>query len=149
MLIMKNTILRVKRELEKNPGNIMFGKINEGNSLISERGVYYDFLRNADGLRAGAIDLWGYKDLVRNQYMVQDKEKWICIGQIDYIPLMLKKESNEVYIYNEMLEEANQWTLISYFYEFIMNYVFGDQYCTIVPNCIDDQWYEFIKIYAD
>lgn len=93
---MKNTILRVKRELEKNPRNIIFGKINEGNSLISEQGVYFDFLRIADGLRAGVIDLWGYKDLVRNQYLVQDKEKWICIGQIDYIPLMLKKESNEV-----------------------------------------------------
>lgn len=56
--------------------------------MISEQGVYYDFLRNADGLRAGAIDFWGYKDLIRNQYMVQDQEKWICIGQIDYIPLM-------------------------------------------------------------
>jgi hypothetical protein len=82
---MKNTILRAKRELEKNPTNIIFGKIKEGNSLISEQGVYYDFLRNADGLRAGAIDLWGYEDL------------------------------------------------------------FGDKYCIIVPDCIEDRWYKFIK----
>lgn len=88
---MKNIILKVKRELEKEPKNIIFGKINEGNSFINERGVYYDFLREADGLRAGAIDLWGYKDLMRNQYMVPNKAEWLCIGQIDYVPLMLKR----------------------------------------------------------
>jgi hypothetical protein len=146
---MKNTILRAKRELEKYQTNIIFGKIKEGNSLISEQGVYYDFLRNADGLRAGAIDLWGYEDLFRNQYMVPDKEKWMCIGQIDYIPLMLKKESNEVYIYNEMLEGDKKWILISDFYKFIMNYVFGDKYCIIVPDCIEDRWYKFIKRYTE
>ena len=36
---MKNIILKVKRELEKEPKNIIFGKINEGNSFINERGV--------------------------------------------------------------------------------------------------------------
>ena len=142
---MKNIIFRLKKELEKNPRNTIFGKINGGNSSISEQGVYYDFLRSADGLRAGAIDLWGYKDLNRNQYMVQDKIKWICIGQIDYIPLMLKKDTNEVYIYNEILEEDKQWILISYFNEFIINYVLGDKYCMIVPNYIEDLWYKFIK----
>lgn len=116
---MKNIILKVKRELEKEPKNIIFGKINEGNSFINERGVYYDFLREADGLRAGAIDLWGYKDLMRNQYMVPNKAEWLCIGQIDYVPLMLKRDSNEVFIYNEMLDEDKQWILINFFSKFI------------------------------
>lgn len=142
---MKNAILRLKRELEIKTENVIFGKINDGNPFIREQGVYYDFLRNADGLRAGTIDLWGYKDLSRNQYMVQDKAKWTCIGQIDYIPLMLKKDSNEVYFYNEMLEGDKQWILISCFYEFIIDYVFGEKYSMIVPNCIEDQWYKFIK----
>ena len=142
---MKNIILKVKRELEKEPKNIIFGKINEGNSFINERGVYYDFLGEADGLRAGAIDLWGYKDLMRNQYMVPNKAEWLCIGQIDYVPLMLKRDSNEVFIYNEMLDEDKQWILINFFSKFIFNYVFGDEYCRIVPNCIGDLWYKFIK----
>jgi len=68
---------------------------------INEKGDYYDFLKIADGLRAGTIDLWRYKDIDKNQYMITNNANWICIGQIDYIPLMLKKDSNEVYIYNE------------------------------------------------
>ncbi len=100
---MKNTILIMKRELEKEPKNILFGKINDGYSKIREQVVYYDFLMKIDGLRTGAIDLWGYKDLIRNQYMVLDKTKWLCIGQLDYVPLLLKKESDKVYNYNEML----------------------------------------------
>lgn len=141
----KKTVLKVKRELEKEPRNIVLGKINEGNSFISEQGVYYDFLRETDGLRAGAIDLWGYKDLLRNQYMVPDKAKWLCIGQIDYVPLMLKKDTEEVFIFNEMLEEDKQWILIGIFSNFILNYVFGDEYCRVVPDCTGDPWYKFIK----
>ena len=64
--------------------------------MINEKGDYYDFLKIADGLRAGTIDLWRYKDIDKNQYMITNNANWICIGQIDYIPLMLKKDSNEV-----------------------------------------------------
>ena len=145
MLILKYYILQYKNALEEKSDNVFFGKINEGNSLINEKGDYYDFLKIADGLRAGTIDLWRYKDIDKNQYMITNNANWICIGQIDYIPLMLKKDSNEVYIYNEFMEKDKQWQIISKFNEFITDYVFGEKYCMIVPNVNEDQWYQFIK----
>ena len=144
-MILKNTILKYKNALEEKLENVLFGKINEGNSLINEKGVYYDFLKIADGLRAGTIDLWRYKDIDKNQYMITNSANWMCIGQIDYIPLMLKKDSNEVYIYNENLEKDKQWLMISKFNESIIDYIFGEKYCMIVPNGNEDQWYQFIK----
>lgn len=43
------------------------------------------------------------------------------------------------------MEKDKQWQIISKFNEFIIDYVFGEKYCMIVPNVNEDQWYQFIK----
>lgn len=137
-------ILKFKNKLEQKQGNIIFGKINGENLSIKEKGIYYDFLRIADGVRCGVIDLWSYKDISRNQYMIIDKEKWLCIGQVNYVPLVLEKKSYDVYIYDETKEENKQWSFVSDFNDFIINYLLGDKYVMIVPDCEDDLWYQFV-----
>ena len=42
---MQHIILKLKEELEKRPESIIFGKINAGNPLVEEHGIYYDFLK--------------------------------------------------------------------------------------------------------
>lgn len=141
---MENILLKLKKKLEQKPDNIIFGKINEGNLFIKEKGVYYNFLRIADGIRCGIIDLWSYNDILRNQYMIADKEKWLCIGQANYMPLMLQRKLNNVYVYDENNEDDKQWILISDFNHFIMNYVLGDSYAVFNPSYEEDLWYQFI-----
>lgn len=142
---MQHIILKLKEELKKRPESIIFGKINAGNPLVEEHGIYYDFLKISDGLRAGSIDLWSYKDLARNQYMLSDLTGCLCIGQVDYVPLVLKQDSDDVYIFNGELEKNRQWIFISNFNDFIINYVSGIKYDLIVPDCKEDLWYKFIK----
>lgn len=141
---MENILLKLKKKLEQKPDNIIFGKINEGNLFIKEKGVYYNFLRIADGIRCGIIDLWSYNDILRNQYMIADKEKWLCIGQANYMPLMLQRKLNNVYVYDENNEDDKQWILISDFNHFIMNYVLGDSYAVFNSSYEEDLWYQFI-----
>lgn len=141
---MKALVLKFKNELEQKQDNIIFGKINGENLLIKEKGIYYDFLRIADGVRCGVIDLWSYKDILRNQYMIINKAKWLCIGQVNYIPLVLEKESNDVYIYDEVNEENKQWSFVGNFSDFIVDYLLGNKYAMFVSDYEDDLWYQFI-----
>lgn len=141
---MKALVLKFKNELEQKQDNIIFGKINGENLLIKEKGIYYDFLRIADGVRCGVIDLWSYKDILRNQYMIINKAKWLCIGQVNYIPLVLEKESNDVYIYDEINEENKQWSFVGNFSDFIVDYLLGNKYAMFVSDYEDDLWYQFI-----
>jgi hypothetical protein len=148
---LKSVIQKVKEQLILEPDGIIFGELHEGNHnahsnhKILQR--YFDFLKESDGARCGAIDLWSFNELDTNQYRVTELsgsiEKWFEIGQILYEPLVIDKISGEVYLFEGYPDgEGRSFGDLE---DFLLNYVFGGRYAEIIPNAESDEWYQFLK----
>ncbi|WP_179033140.1 hypothetical protein [Paenibacillus kribbensis] len=143
---------KVREGLNSDPDGIIYGELNVGKKDINNDNPnlqqYFHFLKEANGGRFGGIDLWSYSELDSNQYRVSDLnggiKKWIEIGQIIYEPLVINKQSGEVYhFYQGHLEDMGH--NLGMFNSFIIDYVFGNKYEKIVPDSHSDEWYQFLK----
>ncbi|ANY67523.1 hypothetical protein BBD42_14350 [Paenibacillus sp. BIHB 4019] len=153
---MDEKLLSIIRKLRGNlldePESIIYAEINEGNTkIITDNDYlkeYYDFLREADGARCGMFDLWSFGELSKHQFRISDfsgaEEKWIEIGQVLYEPVVINKESGQVYLFNQEEPDTEGRDLGSVS-NFLANYVFGPQYGELVPNADSEEWYLFLK----
>ncbi|POZ55840.1 hypothetical protein MKY08_13610 [Lysinibacillus sp. FSL M8-0337] len=147
----KTIIDCLKDGLKRDPSSIVFGKLNEGigemnEATILKLGKYYDFLRLTNGARCGDIDLWGYSELEKNQYVLSDlqdeKESWLSIGQILYEPLLINRLDGNVY---EFIVDDGSKNCLGELDFFLKNYVFGSSYSKVIPNSEKDDWFLFLK----
>lgn len=149
---LRETIEKIKKELSKEPSLIMIGKINDGFDKKSKNlsnKTYCDFLDVCNGARCGIVDLWSNENIKNNQYRVTDlvggSDKWVCIGQILYEPLVFNLDDENVYLFYQEHESEMQGRCFGEFDSFLLNYIFGRQYKELVPDVIDDEWYSFLK----
>jgi hypothetical protein len=147
------TITLIKKELDKTHASIIFAQLKSGIKLgaaeIEKLGVYSEFLDITNGARFGAIDLWSYDDLTRNQFVLHDrqnsKESLISIGQILYEPIILDINDQKVYTFKLDDDSDIPMTFIGGFDYFLRNYVFGERYGEILPDYDSDEWIIFLK----
>ena len=151
---LKGIIKLIKTELEKEPAAIIIGNLADGiqSKVFSDDlniGEYYEFLRECNGARCGAIDLWSFEELLKNQYRVSEipggKDNWVCIGQILYEPTVINKADGNVYRFYQGHETNISADCFGNFDEFFMRYVFGDKYAKIIPDADEEEWYQFLK----
>lgn len=144
---MYEIVAKAKGILEQDANSVVFGQINKGNSQINEKGIFYSLLKQADGMRCGAIDIWSYKIMGTKQYILsieKDRHDFLCIGQVDYVPLVLNLTNDKVYILYQEIETNEKLKLVSDFDNFVTKYLFGLYYKEIVQDCEDDRWFQFV-----
>lgn len=142
----------LKDALKEDPSTIVFGKLNDGITGIHEEadplklGKYYDFLKLTNGARCGDIDLWSYSEVEHNQYVLSDieddKESWLSIGQILYEPLIMNRFDGTVYRLDEDGTTMNGYGELEFF---LNEVVFGSEYCKVIPDSEQDDWFLFLK----
>ncbi|MUG44312.1 hypothetical protein [Paenibacillus woosongensis] len=149
---LRSVIKRVKVKLAVEPDSIIFGELNEGNPEIQLDSDYYkqymEFLKEVNGGRCGAVDLWSFDELYMHQSRVTDylggTDRWLEVGQVLYEPLVIEKSSGQVYYFYQGYSDRLGQTLGDYDY-FLLNYVFGRKYEELVPDAHLEEWYQFIK----
>lgn len=144
-------IEKVRYELSKNPSLITAGKINNG---IYKDGKdlpikpYREFLDVCDGARCGIVDLWSNENIKKNQYRVMNidggNEKWVCIGQILYEPLVFNLQDEKIYLFYQGYENEIKEKCFGNFDDFLLNYVFGEKYKELIFDMVNDEWYMFL-----
>ncbi len=149
---LKSIIGKVKEKLVAEPDSIIYGELNEGNTGIKFDNdylkQYFEFLKESDGARCGAVDLWSFNELSLHQSRVSDflggTEKWIEVGQVLYEPLVIEKYSGQVYYFYQG-HPARVGQTFGDFNYFLLNYVFGRRYEELVPDAHLEDWYQFLK----
>lgn len=144
---MYDIVAQAKVFLEQDANSVLFGQINNGNPQINEKGTFYSLLKQADGMRCGAIDIWSYRIMGTKQYILsieKDCHDFLCIGQVDYVPLVWNFTNDEVYILYQEIETNERLKLVSNFDNFVTKYIFGLYYKEIVQDCEDDRWFQFV-----
>ncbi|MEK4063903.1 MULTISPECIES: hypothetical protein [Paenibacillus] len=145
-------IKKVKEKLVAEPDSIIFGELNEGNTGIKSNDdcikQYFEFLKESDGARCGAVDLWSFDEFPSHQSRVSDFlggiENWIEVGQVLYEPLVIDKNSGQVYCFCQG-HPARVGQTLGDFHYFLLNYVFGGKYEELIPDAHLDDWYQFLK----
>lgn len=150
---LRNIIEKIRNEFSKDPSLIMIGEMNDGLKSETRKALcikpYCDFLEVCNGARCGIIDLWSDEDIENNQYRVTDliggSDNWICIGQILYEPLVFNLKDEQVYLFFQGHEREIKESCFGEFDTFLLNYVFGKRYRELMPNTVNDEWYDFLK----
>ena len=148
---LKIKIEKARLELQKETSAPIIGKLNEGinsdNKLIPQ--FYRDFLSVCNGGRYGSIDLWSNELILDNQYMVTEldggNENWFCIGQVLYEPLVVKLDTEDIYLFYQGYENEIEGRCFGNLDIFLDNYVFGKKYAEIIPDAEDEEWYMFLN----
>lgn len=145
-------ITKVKVTLEAEPDSIIYGELGAGRSDLEMKDTalqsYLEFLKQFNGARCGAIDLWSFETLSSHQYRIADirggPDQWLEIGQILYEPLVINKYSGHIYYCKQDHQEV--WTKkdLGDFNHFLCHYVFGLKYEEIVPDVHQDEWYSLL-----
>lgn len=144
-------VSNVKYALSKEPLAMIIGKINDGKSDVENILVksYCDFLCLCNGARCGSIDLWSDEVIADNQYKVLELDggvrRWVCIGQVLYEPLVMEKETEEVYLFYQGFENEIDGKKLGKFNTFLYEYVFGERYNELIPDANKEEWYLFMK----
>ena len=148
---LKEKIEKVRLELQNESFAMVIGNLNEGMNCLGNIALnsYYEFLNVCNGARCGAIDLWSNELLFGNQYrvmeLVGDVEKWLCIGQVLYEPIVMKRDTEEVYLFYQGFENEIEGKCFGKLDDFLDNYVFGRKYAKIIPNADEEEWYIFLE----
>lgn len=131
---------------------MLIGKINiqiskRENNLFPN--AYFNFLQVCNGARCGSIDLWSAELIPKNQYRVTEmeggKEKWLCIGQVLYEPLVMNLVDEGIYLFYQGFEKDIEAKYLGKLDDFLENYVFGAKYAELIPDVEDEEWYRFLK----
>ena len=144
-------IEKVYFELQKEVCAPLIGKLNEGINSINKSipKSYSDFLNVCNGGRFGAIDLWSNELIVDNQYrvieMVGGNENWFCIGQVLYEPLVVKLDTEDIYLFYQGYENEIEGKCFENLDSFLNDYVFGKKYAEIIPDAEEEEWYIFLN----
>jgi hypothetical protein len=142
----------LRLELKDEPTSMIYADMSKGNkSILDDYGnvqLYFDFLKECDGARFGAVDLWSFSELSEHQFriieLVGETENWLEIGQVLYEPLVIEKSTGLVYLFKQSDPETLERSF-GEFDDFLLHYVFGRKYGDIVPDAeIDDEWYQFL-----
>ena len=151
---LKEIINRIKQELHDRPDGVIAGEINNGfkGDMITDNPVvykYFEFLKETNGASFGDIDFYDYDRILKYQFRVLSipggEDKWFCIGQILYEPMVLNKTDSKVYRFYQGFESSISGTCFGYFDDFLKDYVFGKKYADIIPDAEDDEWYQLLK----
>lgn len=147
-ILLKELRLKLKDE----PTSMIYADMNiKTDKIINNYGksqTYFDFLKECDGARFGAVDLWSFSELSEHQFriteLVGETENWLEIGQVLYEPLVIEKSTGLVYLFKQSAPERLERSF-GEFDDFLFHYVFGRKYGEIVPDAeIDDEWYQFL-----
>lgn len=149
--MIREKIELMKSILEEEPFYLVIGDIREEsdpNPNVKKDSLqdYYYFLNEYSSLRCGSIIIFGRKEVSEFQFTVADMpgefEEWICIGKIDSYPLYINKKSGQICCL--IGDSGMEMKIECYgdFYNFLENYVFGEQY---VETGGKDDWYDLLK----
>ena len=157
---LRDIIKKIRKVFKEDPDSTVIGKLTEGitneeirkndnvitynDTLFKE---YYEFLNTSEESAFGAIVFFGYNELSKYQFYVEDIPRgfsqWVCIGKIMSDPIMLSKRNGEVYCFSghpfEVIEKG-----FGNFDYFLFNYVFGEKYSEIIPGTDEDGWYQLL-----
>lgn len=75
-------------------------------------------------------------------YKVPNKNKYICIGEVEPYPILLNKENGKVYCIISELGERCDLKEYNNFEEFFNQYVIGEKYLELGSI---KKWYDFMK----
>ncbi|MFD0590086.1 hypothetical protein ACFQZE_19065 [Paenibacillus sp. GCM10027627] len=143
---------KIKEELAVLSDSIIYGELNDGNTGIkSDKETfkqYYEFLTESDGARFGAIDLWSFDGLSSHQFRLSEffggTERWLEVGQVLYEPLVIEKNSGQVYCFYQGHPDMVGQPLGDFNF-FLFNYAFGRKYEELVPGAHLEEWYQFLR----
>ncbi len=148
---LRTKIEKVYFELQKEASPPLIGKLNEGINSINKSipKSYSYFLNVCNGGRFGAIDLWSNELILDNQYrvteMVGGNENWFCIGQVLYEPLVVKIDTEDIYLFYQGYENEIEGKCFGNLDTFLNDYVFGKKYAEIIPDAEEEEWYIFLN----
>lgn len=130
---LKQKIETVRDKLQNESLAMIIGKLNEGKNCEKSVSIksYCDFLKICNGARCGSIDLWSEELLANNQYRVLEldgaDEKWMCIGQVLYEPLVIDLDTEDVYLFCQGCENEIDGKCFGKLDIFLSDYVFGEK----------------------
>ena len=75
------------------------------------------------------------------EYRITDKDKYICIGEVEPYPIFINKESGDVLIITSTPGNKCIYKNLGKFDNFIKRYVLGDKYPLIGS---DEEWIDFL-----
>lgn len=149
---LRNLLNELRLKLKDEPSSMIYADMNmKTDEIVNNYGKsqpYFDFLKECNGARFGAVDLWSFAELSEHQFrmtaMLRGMENWLEIGQVLYDPLVIEKSTGLVYLFKQSDPEGLERSF-GEFDEFLFHYVFGRKYVEIVPDAeIDDEWYHFL-----
>lgn len=59
--------------------------------------------------------------------------------------MVLNKEDGRIYLYFQGNEKEIPAKCFTSFDNFLVNYVFGENYADIIPDVNNDEWYNFLR----
>ncbi len=103
---LQHRITLIRTALENDSDGITVGDLPPGTLSVPPQLLdlpsYCAFVRETNGARFGGVDFWTVEDLERNQYLVDElpsgRNRWICIGQVLYQPLLLSRQTEQVHL---------------------------------------------------
>lgn len=115
-----------------------------------------DLLTLADGLRAGWVVVFPYRELDRNQFhlddadtvqlMGGDRDRWLCFGLVDDFPLVMERPTGAIWWFPELwLEYSFMATrferLADDVDDFVDRFLLGEGYARLTGS--RDWWWDF------
>ncbi|MFB5764121.1 hypothetical protein [Paenibacillus medicaginis] len=148
-----------KSQIE-NPETIVYGYISDGLTIEEQSQLdvidftlpfvksYSEYLQESAESFFGSIVLFNPIDLHNFQYYIRElpglSGDWICIGKVIDNSLLLNINTGQVHLFVGYPSQCYDKELGS-FEEFILNYVFGEKYSSLIPWTDEDDWYFFLK----
>jgi len=155
---MKNEVLikmaSARKKLEENLDSILFAKISEPYGGIMKEAdlpVYHEFLGICDGARFLDVDFFGFRDVQRSRLLTPDinggEALWLYVGQILYEPLLINRQDLKLYFFSRSEQGYSEFPIKCFggLDEFLLCYIFGEQYRDISINIENDEWYDFLQ----
>lgn len=141
----RQLIIQMRQALSERDDAPRVGDIRKGNdNAICSIDSWQEFLKECDGGRFGAIDLWSSDELDSYQdtvLQVEDPEAYLVVGQILYEPVAIERSTATLYW---LPMNADPVTLDTAD-RFIRHFVLGSGYSEIVPDVDKEPWWELLQ----
>ena len=117
-----------------------------------------DLLTLVDGLNAGEVAIFSYRELDRNQFYIDDSEsielmggdrdRWLCFGLNNDFPLVIERTAGTIWWFPETwLEYSFMATrfeqLTDGIDDFIDHFLLGEGYLQLIGG--QDRWSDFLR----
>lgn len=145
---LRETIKQLRSSLGEQNDGPRISDIRPGNKQAdSEVPAWREVLKECDGGRFGAIDLWSSKELPSYQQTmlpVEDASNYLVIGQILYEPVAIERTTETLF----WLPVNGQPLALGTADNFLSHFVFGEGYGELIPDVEKEPWWQFLSSQA-